>query len=85
LNPNWFGMPNFRAANMDITLALLFYVLLLPVSRYVSLLAAFFGLVSTATFAVAELFYFAASVPALDPDVCRNTTPNSCCCLCLWP
>lgn len=61
----------------DITLALLFYVLLLPVSRYVSLLAAFFGLVSTATFAVAELFYFAASVPTLDPDVLKALAPGS--------
>jgi hypothetical protein len=43
----------------DIGLALLFYVLLKPVQRYVSLLAAFFGLIGTATFAVAELFYFA--------------------------
>lgn len=43
----------------DVTLALLFYVLLKPVHRYVSLLAAFFGLIGTATFAAAELFYFA--------------------------
>lgn len=43
----------------DIALSMLFYVLLRPVSRSVSLLAAFFGLVSTATFAVTELFYLA--------------------------
>jgi len=43
----------------DVTLALIFYVLLKPVHRYVSLLAAFFGLIGTATFAAAELCYFA--------------------------
>ncbi len=49
-------------AMCDITLSLVFYVLLRPVQRDLSLLAAFFGLVSTAVFAGAELFYFAASV-----------------------
>jgi Domain of unknown function (DUF4386) len=43
----------------DISLALIFYVLLRPVNRDLALLAAFFGLVGTAVFAVAELFYFA--------------------------
>ena len=46
----------------DITLALLFYVLLKPVSRELSLLAAFFGLMATALFAVAELFYLAPTL-----------------------
>jgi len=46
----------------DITLALLLYALLKPVNRYGSLLAAFFGLIATATFACAELFYFAPLV-----------------------
>jgi uncharacterized protein DUF4386 len=46
----------------DIALALIFYVLLKPVHKYISLMAAFFGLIGTATFAAAELFYFA---PAL--------------------
>jgi uncharacterized protein DUF4386 len=46
----------------DIALALVFYVLLRPVNREVALLAAFFGLIATATFAGTELFYFA---PAL--------------------
>ena len=46
----------------DIALALIFYVLLRPVHKYLALLAAFFGLVSTALFGVAELFYFAASL-----------------------
>ena len=43
----------------DIALALIFYALLKPVSKELSLLAAFFGLIATATFAFAELFYFA--------------------------
>lgn len=42
----------------DVSLALIFYVLLKPVSQNIALLAAFFGLVSTSTFAFAELFYF---------------------------
>src|SRR5438876_11430960 len=45
----------------DIALSLILYVLLRPVQKNLALLAAFFGLVSTAVFAVAELFYFAPS------------------------
>ena len=43
----------------DITLVLIFYALLKPVSKELSLLAAFFGLIGTTLFAFAELFYFA--------------------------
>jgi Domain of unknown function (DUF4386) len=43
----------------DITLALVFYVLVRPVHKYLALLPAFFGLVATASFAGSELFYFA--------------------------
>src|SRR2546427_9778760 len=43
----------------DITLVLIMYALLKPVSRELSFLAAFIGLVGTALFAFAELFYFA--------------------------
>ena len=43
----------------DVTLALIFYVLLKPVHKNISLLAAFFALIATATFAFAEIFYFA--------------------------
>ena len=46
----------------DVTLALLFYALLKPVSRELSLLAAFFGLMGTALFAFAELFYLAPTL-----------------------
>lgn len=49
-------------ARCDIALALIFYVLLKPVHKYVSLLAACFGLIGTATFAAAELFYFAPTL-----------------------
>src|SRR5690349_14211604 len=46
----------------DIGLALIFYALLKPVSRELSLLAAFFGLMATALFAFAELFYLAPTL-----------------------
>jgi hypothetical protein len=58
----------------DISLALILYLLLRPVSETLSLLAAFFGLVSTSTFAIAELFYFAAALPVLDSDVQQHLT-----------
>jgi hypothetical protein len=45
----------------DVALSLIFYVLLRPVDKQLSLLAAFFGLVATTLFAVAELFYFMAA------------------------
>ena len=61
---NWMYRLSFAGylveAICDIALSLIFYVLLRPVQKYASLLAAFFGLVSTALFAVAEMFYFAA-------------------------
>ena len=46
----------------DISLSLVMYEILKPVRRDLALLAAFFGLVSTAVFAVAELFYFGSSL-----------------------
>jgi hypothetical protein len=46
----------------DTALALIMYVLLKPVGRELSLAAALFGLMATATFACAELFYFAPVV-----------------------
>jgi hypothetical protein len=45
----------------DIAITWVFYVLLRPAHRNLALLAAFFGLVSTASFATTELFYFAPS------------------------
>ena len=54
------GFASFLIESLcDIVLALILYALLKPVSRELSLLAAFFGLMATATFAFAELFYFA--------------------------
>jgi len=47
-------------AACDITIAALFYILLSPFSRAFALLAAFFGILSTATYAFCELFYFGA-------------------------
>jgi len=52
----------------DIALAWIFYVLLRAVNRDIALLSAFFGLVSTAVYAVAELFYFTALI------ILRNAT-----------
>jgi hypothetical protein len=54
------GFASFLIESLcDTALALILYVLLKPVNRQLSLLAAFFGLMATATFAFAELFYFA--------------------------
>ncbi len=47
-------------AMCDIALNLIFYILLRPVQKDLSLLAVFFGLIGTALFGVAELFYIAA-------------------------
>jgi len=49
-------------AMCDIALSLILYVLLRPVHKDLALLAAFFGLVSTASFAACELFYLAPSL-----------------------
>src|SRR5215469_15074947 len=46
-------------AMCDIALSLILYVLLKRVQKNLALLAAFFGLVSTAAFAACELFYLA--------------------------
>ena len=64
----------------DIALAWILYVLLRPVRKDLALLAAFFGLVSTAVFAGAELFFFAptfilgnaALLEAFSPDQVRS-------------
>jgi hypothetical protein len=46
----------------DVTLAWLLYVVLRPVHRELALLSVFFGLVATALYGVAELFYFTSSL-----------------------
>jgi hypothetical protein len=58
----------------DIGLALVLYVLLKPVHRNLALLSAFFGLVSTALFAVCELFFFCAPFLVRNPAFAQNFT-----------
>lgn len=60
----------------DIGLSLVFYVLLRPVHRNLALLAAFFGLVSTAVFGTAELFYFAPTFILGGGDYLKSFTPD---------
>jgi len=60
----------------DVVLALIFYVLLKPVHKYISLLAAFFGLIGTAIFATAELFYFAPTVVLRGGGYLKSFTPD---------
>jgi len=60
----------------DIALTLILYVLLRPVSKDIALLAAFFGLVSTALFGVAELFYFAPSLILGGTDYLKTFSPD---------
>ena len=60
----------------DITLVVILYVLLKPVNKELSLLAAFFGLVGTALFAFAELFYFAPLLIIGGADYLKTFTPD---------
>lgn len=60
----------------DIALALIFFVLLRPVHKDLALLAAFFGLVSTALFAVAEFFYFVAWLIVRGADYLKTFSPD---------
>ncbi len=52
-------------------------MLLRPVSRPLSLIAACFGVFSTATLAVAEIFYFVAALPVIDANVAKALTPDA--------
>ena len=60
----------------DISLTLIFYVLLKPVSKGLALLAAFFGLVGTAVFAAFELFYFAPALILGGADYLKTFSPD---------
>lgn len=60
----------------DVALTLILYVLLRPVQKNLALLAAFFGLISTALYAVAELFYFAASIILGSADALKTFSPD---------
>ena len=51
----------------DAALSLVLYVLLRPVHRNLALLAAFFGLVSTAHFAICEMFFFSGPMLLRNP------------------
>jgi hypothetical protein len=50
----------------DITLSVIFYILLRPVNRNLALISAFFGIASMITFASAESSYYAASLVVSD-------------------
>jgi Domain of unknown function (DUF4386) len=58
----------------DVGLALILYVLLKPVDRNLALLSAFFGLVSTALFAVCEMFFFCAPFLVKNPVFAQTFT-----------
>ncbi|MDP9202883.1 MAG: DUF4386 domain-containing protein [Gemmatimonadota bacterium] len=60
----------------DIVPAWIFYLLLRPVRRDLALISAFFGLVSTATFAIVELFYFAAPFILGGADYLKTFSPD---------
>lgn len=59
----------------DISLAWIMYVLLRPVQKDIALLAAFFGLVSTAVFAVTELFFFGSTFILGGADYLKTFSP----------
>jgi len=60
----------------DIGIAWVLYVLLRPVHKELALLAAFFGLVATAVFGTAEMFYFFSSLVLRDADYLKSFTPD---------
>ena len=60
----------------DVALAWVFYELLRPVRKDLALLSAFFGLVSTATFAVCEFFYLAVSLVLKDSAYLQSFSPD---------
>ncbi len=64
-------------AMCDLSLTAIFYVLLRPVNRTLSLIAACFGVFGTAIFAVGEIFYFAAALPVIDVNVAKALTPDA--------
>lgn len=63
-------------AMCDIALAWIMYVILRPVHKDIALLAAFFGLVSTAVFACTELFYFAPTFILGGADYLEAFSPD---------
>lgn len=63
-------------AMCDITLTMILYVLLRPVRKDLALLAAFFRLVNTTLFGVAEFFYFAAPLILGGGDYLKTFSPD---------
>lgn len=64
-------------ATCDITLNVLLYALLWPISRILAFLTVCLGLMRTTTFAAGEMLYFAAALPAVDADVARAISPEA--------
>ncbi|HEV2619851.1 MAG TPA: DUF4386 domain-containing protein [Acidobacteriaceae bacterium] len=64
-------------AMCDLSLMAIFYLLLRPVSRPLSLIAACFGIFATATFAIGEVFYYAAALPVIDAHVANALSPEA--------
>jgi hypothetical protein len=60
----------------DVSLSLVLYALLKTVDENWALLAAFFGLLATALFAVSELLYFGAAVVLRSADSLKAFTPD---------
>jgi len=64
-------------AACDLSLTAIFYLLLRPVSRPLSLIGAFLGLFGTATFAVGEIFYYVAALPQIDAHFGASLSPDA--------
>ncbi len=62
-------------AACDLALTAIFYVLLLPVSRTLAVVTLCFGLFGTCTFAVGEIFYYAAGLPWMDAHFAASLGP----------
>jgi hypothetical protein len=60
----------------DIAVSLLFYTLLKPVNRNLALLAAFFGILSTALFAVGQIFFLAPMLILNDAAYLKTFSPD---------
>ena len=60
----------------DIAISLVMYVLLKPVRKDLALLAAFFGIISTTLFAVAEFFYIVAPLFVGGADYLKSFSPD---------
>lgn len=71
------GFANYLVeAVCDVALSFLFVLLLRPVSVHLAWLTAFFGLVSTATFATAKLFYFTGHFIVVSADQLIAFSPD---------